>query len=185
MSALARPAATVILLREPYAVLMARRNPRLPFMGGFWVFPGGKVDPQDGSPEQAARREAREEVGIALAPATELIAFARWITPEALPKRYDTWFFLALDPGAAAVEHPTVDGSEIIEAEWVAPQTALADGRRLAFPTRKVLKRLTEFAGADALISASRGLRIEPVLPVMTADGTEAIVVPGCAADPG
>jgi 8-oxo-dGTP pyrophosphatase MutT (NUDIX family) len=180
-----RPAATVILLREPYAVLMVRRNPQLAFMGGFWVFPGGKVEPEDGTPEQAARREAAEEVGIELDPDTELIAFARWVTPEALPKRYDTWFFLAADPGAAAVEHPTVDGSEIVEAAWITPQAALEDGRPLAFPTRKQLERLADFTSADALISASRGQRIEPVLPVMVSDdGAPAVVVPSSSDAP-
>src|SRR5579875_1714836 len=76
----ARPAATVILLREPFEVLMVKRNPDLAFMGGYWVFPGGKVEAADGSPEGAARRELGEEVSIDLAASTELIPFARWIT---------------------------------------------------------------------------------------------------------
>lgn len=34
--------------------------------GGDWVFPGGRVDDSDGSHAEAARREAAEELGVAL-----------------------------------------------------------------------------------------------------------------------
>ena len=43
------PAASVIL-HDPAApdkVYLARRSPRLKFLGGFHAFPGGKVDPED------------------------------------------------------------------------------------------------------------------------------------------
>jgi len=48
-----RPAATVLLLREvggELEVLMMRRDTRIAFMGGMWVFPGGRVDAADTSP---------------------------------------------------------------------------------------------------------------------------------------
>jgi 8-oxo-dGTP pyrophosphatase MutT (NUDIX family) len=48
-----RPAATVLLLREiggELEVLMMRRDARIAFMGGMWVFPGGRVDAADTSP---------------------------------------------------------------------------------------------------------------------------------------
>ena len=44
------PAASVVLLRDTDAgpeILYLRRNPDLRFMGGYWVFPGGRVDPGD------------------------------------------------------------------------------------------------------------------------------------------
>ena len=44
------PAATVVLLREANGrleALMMRRGAGLAFMGGMWVFPGGRVDPAD------------------------------------------------------------------------------------------------------------------------------------------
>ena len=43
-------AATVILLRDGadgLETLMLRRNSKLAFVGGMWVFPGGRVDAQD------------------------------------------------------------------------------------------------------------------------------------------
>lgn len=53
-----RAAATVLLLRElagELEVLMMRRGAGLSFMAGMWVFPGGRVDAADASPEARAR----------------------------------------------------------------------------------------------------------------------------------
>src|ERR1700683_2822966 len=84
-----RQAATVILLRggaEELEVLLVRRTPAARFMGGAWVFPGGSVDREEGDGQPALRaaalRELREEAGVSLASDVELVAFARWITPE-------------------------------------------------------------------------------------------------------
>lgn len=44
------PAATLILVREGpdgIEILMQQRNPQAVFVGGAWVFPGGKLDPND------------------------------------------------------------------------------------------------------------------------------------------
>ena len=53
-----RQAATVLLLREQQGeleVLMMRRGAALSFMAGMWVFPGGRMEPADQSPEALAR----------------------------------------------------------------------------------------------------------------------------------
>jgi 8-oxo-dGTP pyrophosphatase MutT (NUDIX family) len=53
-----RAAATVLLLREQAGeleVLMMLRGSGLSFMAGMWVFPGGRVDAADASPEARAR----------------------------------------------------------------------------------------------------------------------------------
>jgi 8-oxo-dGTP pyrophosphatase MutT (NUDIX family) len=52
------PAATVVLLRETdgrLEALMMRRGAGLSFLGGMWVFPGGRLDAADHSPEALAR----------------------------------------------------------------------------------------------------------------------------------
>ena len=52
------PAATLILLRETdgrLEALMMRRGAGLSFLGGMWVFPGGRLDTADQSPEALAR----------------------------------------------------------------------------------------------------------------------------------
>lgn len=51
-------AATVLLLREDDAglqVLLTKRAASLSFMGGLWVFPGGRMEASDLAPELAAR----------------------------------------------------------------------------------------------------------------------------------
>ena len=63
-----KPAASVVLLRDTdggLEILYLRRNPDLRFMGGYWVFPGGRIDPGDHRPGRdtdeldPARRAAR------------------------------------------------------------------------------------------------------------------------------
>ena len=66
-----RPAATVVLVRETaddIEVLMMRRGERLAFLGGLWVFPGGRVEAVDRSPEALAviPDQARAAVGEVL-----------------------------------------------------------------------------------------------------------------------
>jgi 8-oxo-dGTP pyrophosphatase MutT (NUDIX family) len=53
-------AATVLLLREGgdgMQVLLTKRAAGLSFMGGLWVFPGGRMETSDLSPELAARSD--------------------------------------------------------------------------------------------------------------------------------
>lgn len=62
-----RPAAVLlpVWLRPEGAVLiLTKRSSHLKHHPGQIAFPGGKVDPTDASPEAAALREAREEIGL-------------------------------------------------------------------------------------------------------------------------
>ena len=62
-----RDAATLIIVRRDGAkprLLMGRRNKGHSFMPGKWVFPGGRIDPDDAHPEAAALREAQEEIAL-------------------------------------------------------------------------------------------------------------------------
>lgn len=63
------PAATVILVRPGMGgleVFLVRRHRKASFMSNAFVFPGGKIDPDDGGPEVAAVRELFEEAGVLL-----------------------------------------------------------------------------------------------------------------------
>jgi 8-oxo-dGTP pyrophosphatase MutT (NUDIX family) len=130
----AQPSATVVLLRdapdgEGLEVLLARRQTRLAFHGGAWVFPGGRIDPADyavaapdataapdaaaapdapaleAAARRAALREAHEEVGLAVA--GPLVCFAHWTTPDEAPKRFATWFLAAHTGGLLELPPPT------------------------------------------------------------------------------
>jgi 8-oxo-dGTP pyrophosphatase MutT (NUDIX family) len=59
-------AVLVALVRrgEELSVLYTERSPELRSHSGQIAFPGGKIDPEDGGPGDAALREAREEVGL-------------------------------------------------------------------------------------------------------------------------
>jgi 8-oxo-dGTP pyrophosphatase MutT (NUDIX family) len=183
-----RAAATVILLRggdQGLEVLLVRRNPEARFMGGAWVFPGGAVDRDEGDGQPALRaaatRELREEAGITLDDPAALVPFSRWITPAQVKTRFDTWFYLAPAPADA---QPTPDGSEVVEARWLAPQDALAEAASgelfMVFPTIKHMEQLTSFASADALLAHARGRDVQPVQPRVIVSGeTARIVLPG------
>lgn len=160
------PAATVVILRDgstgPEA-LMVQRSRAVSFAGGMWVFPGGRVDPDDVDPDRpgdevaaarrAAVREAHEETGLVLRP-DRLVCFSHWTPPPVSMKRYGTWFF------AAEVDPPTpevvVDGGEILDHRWARPVDVLAARNRgeldLAPPTWITLEGLIRHRRvADAL----------------------------------
>jgi 8-oxo-dGTP pyrophosphatase MutT (NUDIX family) len=183
-----RPAATVILLRggaDALEVLLVQRNPESRFMGGAWVFPGGAVDRSEGEGQDALRaaalREVEEEAGIQISGPDELIPFSRWITPAQVKIRFDTWFYLAALPAGATEK---VDGSEVIDARWYEPVTALAHASAgellLVFPTIKHLEQLSSFDSAQALIAHARDREVRPVQPRVVMHGeTARIVLPG------
>jgi len=161
------PAATVVLVRdgnEGLETLMLRRNAEVTF-GGLWVFPGGRVDDEDGEGEEGARnaaaREALEEAALVVDPAT-LVPFAHWTPPGVAPKRYATWFFLAPAPEGGEV---TVDGGEIHDHVWVGPATALErQGRgevELAPPTWVTLHHLAEKPDVASAMAAAESGEVE------------------------
>jgi 8-oxo-dGTP pyrophosphatase MutT (NUDIX family) len=181
----AREAASLILLRdsaEGPEVLLVQRNPEQRFMGGAWVFPGGATHAGDDADHAAtAIRELEEEAGIALPGEVELVPFSRWITPERVKVRFDTWFFAAEAPAGTEA---TPDGSECVDARWLRPAAALAahaqDELALVFPTIKHLELLSEHASVDETLAAARARPVEPIMPkVAVRDGTAQVLLPG------
>jgi 8-oxo-dGTP pyrophosphatase MutT (NUDIX family) len=178
----------VILLRGGTGnleVLLVKRNPASKFMGGAWVFPGGAVDRSEGKGQAALRaaalRELDEEAGIHLDDPDGLIPFSRWITPAQVKIRFDTWFYLAPLPDGATAE---VDGSEIVDARWYEPRSALEEASRgellLVFPTIKHLEQISAFDSAHDLMSHARGREVLPVQPRVVMHGeTARILLPG------
>ena len=159
------PSATVILLREASGhleTLLLRRNSKISFHGGAWVFPGGRIDPEDhapGEPEnmlaaarRAAVRESMEEAGLTV-PHDDMIWVSHWTTPEGQPQRYSTWFFLA----AAKDEAVQIDGDEIHDHRWMRPDLALAAQRtqeiELPPPTFVTLTKLSAYRSVPETLS--------------------------------
>jgi 8-oxo-dGTP pyrophosphatase MutT (NUDIX family) len=179
-----RQAASIIVLRdspEGPEVLLVQRNPNQRFMGGAWVFPGGAVHDEDADHAAAAVRELREEAGIALPADAEVVPWSRWITPEEVKVRFDTWFFVAeAPPGAEA----TVDGSECVDARWLRPAAALEafarDELMLVFPTIKHLEALAQAESVADALHKARTREVVPVQPkVLVRDEEAVLVLPG------
>ena len=109
---------------------------------------------------------AKNDLRLAL---DELMPYAHWITPEGMPKRFDTWFFLAAAPPDQLGAH---DGRESTDSIWVSPREALEGGDngrfKLPFPTTRNLIKLGKQAGVKAAIEDSKGKNIVTVMPVMT-----------------
>jgi 8-oxo-dGTP pyrophosphatase MutT (NUDIX family) len=183
----ARQAATAIVLRDSAdgpEVLLVQRNPDSRFMGGAWVFPGGAVHDDDDGHAGAALRELEEEAGIAIAAVEQLVPFSRWITPAEVSIRFDTVFFVAEAPPDAEAR---VDDAECVDARWITPAAALAEGERgelsLVFPTIKHLEELAGFGSVEDALSAARGRDVQPVQPrVVVGDQGARVLMPG---DPG
>jgi 8-oxo-dGTP pyrophosphatase MutT (NUDIX family) len=85
----------------------------------------------------------------------QLVHFAHWVTPQQMPKRYDTHFFLARAPLGHAGQHC---GRESVDSLWVRPQDALAHRKQLKimFPTRLNLMKLARARDADEALAAAR-----------------------------
>jgi 8-oxo-dGTP pyrophosphatase MutT (NUDIX family) len=183
-----RQAASVILLRAShlgFELLLVKRSPAQRFMGGYWVFPGGAVDADEGEGEAAQRaaavRELREEAGVAGIAAADLVRYSRWITPELLRIRFDTHFFLALTPAGTVAR---CDGHECVDQRWDAPQALLDDYARgtlaLAFPTLRQIEQLAAFGSAAELLERARTHDVTAVLPRVVRSGEIArLVLPG------
>jgi len=200
-----RRAASLIMLRRGgkhrqggVEVLLLRRSSEASFMPGVWVFPGGVVesdeaaapgiaagvatpDPEELAHRACAVRELREEAGIELPADVELLPWSRWITPEIVPVRFDTRFYVTIAPPHSP---PRPDGSETTDAAWIPPRDALDRHRAgelsLVFPTIKHLESLLPYPSAAEVLAAARDRTIEPVLPRVVGEGSERrVVLPG------
>jgi 8-oxo-dGTP pyrophosphatase MutT (NUDIX family) len=180
----ARQAASLILLRDADdgpEVLLVKRNPEQRFMGGAWVFPGGAVHDEDGGHAGTALRELEEEAGIRIADPAALVPYSRWITPEEVKVRFDTWFFLAEAPPDAEARP---DGGECVEARWLRPRAALEEGARgelmLVFPTIKHLEQLAEHGSVREAVEVASAREVRPVQPrVVVGERGAEVLLPG------
>ncbi len=207
MSDAPRLAATVLLLRDHPAhgleVWMMERSRTVGFMARAWVFPGGRVDPADADARvrvpsrgsdvpraawAAAARELEEEAGVRLGDGDgcdlrDAVPWARWITPEVEPRRYDTWFIAAALP---AGQDPRADGVEAAQGAWFTPAAAIARVEAgtlpLAPPTLRTLQELAAYTTVAGVLGAERA--VVAICPRFHVDseGATWVLLPG---DPG
>ncbi len=165
-------------------VWMMHRIAALNFAAGAHVFPGGAVEDGDsvaladvpsdldgvdiatlspamGLPPaeaaavvRAAVREIHEEADVRLNPAG-LVPWAWWLTPDHIPVRYDTWFFLYDARAGIAPEH--IDGGEAVTARWWGVNEALTANRHgsimLLWPTLLELLALSSTRSVDEALN--------------------------------
>ena len=112
--------------------------------------------------------EMLAESGMVLA-LDELVPYAHWVTPEGMPKRFDTWFFLAAAPPEQLGAH---DGKESTDSLWLSPREAVAGGAsgrfKLPFPTTRNLIKLGKQPSVRAALDDARGKAVVTVMPVLT-----------------
>lgn len=153
-----------------FEVFVQRRVPTMAFAAGMTVFPGGAREAADQHLAATAVRELLEETGVHL-PVTELVPWARWVTPEGEPRRYDTYFFVASLPAGAV---PVARGTEMDTVGWLSPARALAayEGGALAMmpPTVVTLRELSAFADIESVLAGASGRTLDPVRPKILDD---------------
>ncbi len=100
-----------------------------------------------------------------------LLHFGHWITPEFMPKRFDTHFYLAAAPARQMASH---DGHETTSAVWINPNKALeqacAGKVTIIFPTRMNLVRLGRSDTCDLALEAAAADPVVTVLPEIGKD---------------
>lgn len=183
------PSSTVLLLRDAddqgIEALLVRRNQKLTTGGGAWVFPGGRVDPEDYheaddhflAAQNAAIRETYEETGVELQ-IKDLSPFAHWTTPHGTGRRFATWFFIAHTREAVDIR---VDGSEIVDHRWFAPQAALQAQRAreitLMPPTFVSLTLLGQYESCVEAVSGFRERDVQHFNPRIVPTDTGRVIL--------
>lgn len=119
----------------------------------------------------------REDITLAT---DALLHWAHWITPEAMPKRFDTHFFLVAAPEG---QQPAHDNLETTNSIWITPEDALAGFERgefpLVFATIHQLQALTELANMDEARARFAGKTPITIMPrVVQRDGQDFILLP-------
>lgn len=187
------PAATVVILRDSadgLEVLLLRRSKAVSFAGGSWVFPGGRIDPEDYAggddielaARNAAVRETMEEANLPISD-HDLEYYSHWTAPKETPKRFATWFFMA---GIDADIDVVVDGGEIDHHQWYKPSDALRAVDRqeiqLLPPTFVTLFELLSHQTVADALAYSRARQTPTYLPKMTfVDNGVCMLYPGDA----
>lgn len=106
-----------------------------------------------------------------------LIPFAHWVTPTFMPKRFDTYFYVAATPADQLGRH---DGSESVDSVWVNPMEAIEDKRwTIIFPTKMNLLKLGKSKTVAEALARAKSEPVVTVEPkVVSKDGGQVLTIP-------
>lgn len=189
MKPLREAVTTLVMHEDNRRVLMARRSSVGAFANAL-VFPGGVIDEADADVSLSSRyagvesldsaertrriagaRELAEETGILLSDVSNMRLVSRWITPSAVPTRFDTWFYILPMPEGQA---PVADGHELVSLDWVDPREITASSRsnefNLIFPTLAHLVQLAESGLNWQSLPVQMGDPMRPIEPDVVFD---------------
>lgn len=104
-------------------------------------------------------------------------AWARWITPEFEPRRYDTWFFVAALPEGQRTRNASTEADRTV---WITPGEA-ADGYDrgellMMPPTVSTLRALRPYGTAAEALKAADAQDLTSVLAQARLDGEELVL---------
>ncbi|MEO8971788.1 MAG: NUDIX hydrolase [Ktedonobacteraceae bacterium] len=103
--------------------------------------------------------------------------FAHWVTPEGMPKRFDTHFFITTAPAEQQAAHDQLETSEGV---WIRPSEALErynDGAfPLVFATIHQLRGLAEFSSVQDALQYTAIQHVPVRMPVLVQDESGARV---------
>jgi 8-oxo-dGTP pyrophosphatase MutT (NUDIX family) len=148
------------------------------------------IVPTDAAPAAAAAVRAALRAGAAFPDALalhgvtlaldRLSAFARWVTPEAEPRRYDTRFYVLTLPEGQEASH---DAHETTMGFWASPAEVLArfaaGDIQLAPPTTRTLELLCETPTSSAVLELASRQSLLPICPRFVPGDPPALVLPG------
>lgn len=110
------PAAGICLFDEEGRILLARHH-----HDGAWATPGGGVEPGE-SPEEAARREFEEEVGLTVGELALVGAYGGPDFEVRYPGGAETAYVVIFYAATAYQGELQLQEDELIEWQWFAPE---------------------------------------------------------------
>jgi 8-oxo-dGTP pyrophosphatase MutT (NUDIX family) len=108
-----------------------------------------------------------------------LFPWSHWITPEGMPRRFDTRFFMAVMPPEQAC---SPDRREAVDGVWISPEEALIGNLRsqipLSPPTLVTLQQLLTYKKIEDLEAGLKGRGWgEPIVPRLVRLSRGAMIV--------
>jgi 8-oxo-dGTP pyrophosphatase MutT (NUDIX family) len=146
------PAAAVAFVRDTergIEVYLSRRPAHFRYYPGAFVFPGGRLDPEDSDLRATARREVREEIGIEID--TQLLVPLRNIHTSA--HAGPVYHMLTFAYPAEGEFYTSLNTEEVDEELWIIAREALARFE-LPYQIRAAVHTIAGFGSVEELLGA-------------------------------